>query len=203
MQQTIVTQNMRRVIDNVGKELANAEDIFPNFPKNVDLEQEWDTYIRGQLNMMSTKAQAWAKKQIAHATTEVTREITVLNTALKKIQAAEKKATAAYKKNKATTNKQLTTQINRHQTEITKILKKIKALETQRAKAPSGALTKQIKSQKQAWQRKVEARGAAERKRAMLYSTGIKKLIAGLKEDQAVLKRYKAKISADLKMPTP
>ncbi|KAF2442949.1 hypothetical protein P171DRAFT_53124 [Karstenula rhodostoma CBS 690.94] len=214
MDQTVVTTNMRRVIDNVGKELANVELMFDKavlpaniaaasiFPAGADLEKEWTAYIKTHLTTISTKAQTWANTQITHALTELKKEITVLEMTMKKLQALEKKATPAYKKNKQTAVKRLTTQIVKHKREVAVITKKIVLLEKQRKAAPSSALTKQIKAQKKAWQRKVEAQAGVERQRAMLYSTSVKKIIAGLKADEIILKAYKANVKSDLVMPT-
>ncbi|OAG01526.1 uncharacterized protein CC84DRAFT_1262582 [Paraphaeosphaeria sporulosa] len=215
MDQTVVTTNMRRVIANVGKELANVELMFDKanlpanvpaasvFPAGADLQKEWTAYMKAHLSTISTKAQTWANTQITHALTELKKEIIVLEQTMKKLQALEKKATPAYKKNKQAAVKRLTTQIVKHKREVAAIAKKIVLLENQRKATPTTALTKQIKAQKKAWQRKVEAQAGAERQRAMLYSTSVKKVIAGLKQDEIILKAYKAQVTSDLVMPTP
>ncbi|KAF9734472.1 Killer toxin subunits alpha/beta 4 [Paraphaeosphaeria minitans] len=215
MDQTVVTTNMRRVIANVGKELANVKPMFDKanlsanvpagsvFPAGADLQKDWSAYMKSHLTTISTKAQTWANTQITHALAELKKEIFVLEQTMKKLQALEKKATPAYKKNKQAAVKRLTTQIVKHKREVAAIAKKIVLLEKQRKATPSSALTKQIKAQKKAWQKKVEAQAGAERQRAMLYSTSVKKIIAGLKQDEIILKAYKGQVKSDLVMPTP
>jgi hypothetical protein len=215
MDQTVVTQNMRRVIDNVGKELANVQLMFDKtvlptnvaatsvFPKGADLQAEWTKYMKNHLTTISTKAQAWANTGITYASTELKKEIISLERTMKKLQALEQKATPAYKKQRQALLKKLTTQIAKHKQEVAVITKRIALLENQRKTASTPALTKQIKAQKKAWQGKVEALAGAERQRAVLYSTGIKKVIDGLKQDEIILKGYKALIHSDLVMPAP
>lgn len=203
MKDAVVTKNLRTIVENVGKELANAPHIFGSeFPQNVDLEKEWKTYMKDLLTNMDTKAQAWANKYVDKAIQDVENEDTKMDTLMKGLKLKEQQATAAYVQTQQAKYKKLSDQITKYKALVKTTAKRITSLEKMRKASPSKQLTAQIKSQKKAWQSRVETLSVAERERAKLYSTGVANIIEDLKEDLVILKGYKAKIAGEMQMPT-
>ncbi|KAF1970535.1 hypothetical protein BU23DRAFT_570703 [Bimuria novae-zelandiae CBS 107.79] len=174
MQNTLVTKKMRSTISNIEAELGNAEHFF-GVKLPTDLAVEWKSFIRVHLTSTGTTAQSWARTQIGVAQTLIKTE-----------------SPSSRRRSGALSHWRRMPPRSHDKT--------IKALEKEaQSKANSTKLRAEIKAEE-----KVERQyNLAERKRAMLVSSGVTKIIAGLKKDQRVLTKYSGQIATMLKMPTP
>lgn len=204
MNNDIVTRNMRHAIKNVETEFSNAKNVVDNQPLQENLGDEWKKWIQKHLDEMSEKARAWVNANIKEADDKINAQVKVLKATLKTLQTHEKRGAPAYKEKQKAEKDKLEKQMAKIKKELAAQQKDMLQLQA-KVDAAQGTVRKDLRAQQRkkekALEKKLWAYGKVERKRALLYSGSVRKVIQGFEGDKEIMAGYKRLVNAYLQMP--